>query len=106
MPRMLREIIREIADQDPRIVTVGVYSNPAVLAAALRRPGDCRLLQPGARTVAVLDAGDGALLLQPLAPERVELDELTPARLRDALAGAGAPPDDASPPADPPSPTG
>ena len=114
MPRMLQEIIRDIVARDPRIEMVGEYSSPAGLAAALSRPAGCHLLAPGIRTLAVLDGGGDALLLQPLAPQRVELDELTPARLGEAFAlAAGPPPHTPSPadrrapsPDDPSSPTG
>jgi hypothetical protein len=106
LPRMLQEIIQEIVARDPRIKMVGEYSNPANLAAALSRPAGCHLLQPGTRTLAVLDGGGDALLLQPLAPQRVELVELTPGRLGEAFAHAADPPAQGSHRADPPSPTG
>jgi hypothetical protein len=97
---MLREIIEQIIARDNGI-EIGAAYPESVAATELLRETDARNSveeTAGTSTVAVLNVDNGTLLLQQLAPERVELEDYSPARLREEIRAAAFP-------ANPPRPT-
>jgi hypothetical protein len=91
MPRMLREIIGEIVRQDGRIEIAGEYRDARDVVTALSHevPGGAGA-ERAAGTVAIVNDGHGALLLQRVAPRRLELDDVSPVRLLAAIVATAA----------------
>ncbi len=103
MPRMLREIVREVVDPDPGLTIVGelpergehlldalpfepevvVTGRDGLSAAAV---DELLVAQPRLRILAIGDDG-GRTVVYRLRPERVLLGELSPAALRQELRG-------------------
>jgi DNA-binding NarL/FixJ family response regulator len=103
MPRMLRDIVRAVAAQDPALQIVGEVSwetdltataylyDAAVIVAGARaksRSEIGELLEARPRTRVLTIAADGAQsILYRLSPEAVALGDLSPARLLEAIHG-------------------
>jgi len=100
MPRMLREIVREVAAQDPGLEVVAEIGQEATGTAATYDPevivvgagvftaaGIQTLLAARPRTRVLTVDDEGESMLYRLAPEQVKLGELSPALLLTALHG-------------------
>ncbi len=101
MPRMLREIIRDVAAQDPTITIVGeVDGTPdlvtsvapfdadvVVASVAVSDPSSIVLLLDAHPRTRVLTIGDdgGQSVLYRLSPEAIFLGDVSPARLLEAM---------------------
>lgn len=103
MPRMLRDIVRAVAEQDPSLEIVGEVSwdtdltataasyGAAVIVAGARAWSGSEigeLLEARPRTRVLTIGADGAQsILYRLSPEAVSLGDLSPARLLEAIHG-------------------
>jgi len=103
MPRMLRDIVRAVAEQDPSLEIVGEVPwesdltatassyDAAVIVAGARAssaPAIGELLEARPRTRVLTIAADGAQsILYRLSPEAVALGDLSPSRLLQAIHG-------------------
>jgi DNA-binding NarL/FixJ family response regulator len=102
MPRMLREIIREVVAAEPGAEVVAEFGEPVdlvpavlahragfvILGADLAAGEVARLLDelPRTRVLGVADDG-GQSFLYELRPHMVELGEISPERLLEAIRG-------------------
>ncbi|HEY8704311.1 MAG TPA: hypothetical protein VIL98_06130 [Gaiellaceae bacterium] len=103
MPRMLRDIVRAVAAQDPSLDIVGEvswetdltatassYDAVVIVAGARASSGSAigELLEARPRTrVLTIDADGAQSVLYRLSPEAVSLGDLSPARLLKAIHG-------------------
>jgi len=103
MPRILRDIVRDVAARDPTLEVVGEVASPSDLATAARQYDPDvivtqdsgseereigALLEAHPRTRVLTIAGDGARgVLYRLTPEAVPLGDLSPESLLEAMHG-------------------
>ncbi len=87
MPRMLREIVEEIVVHENGIEIGASYPDSVTVGTVLREADAFAPVREGS-TVALLNVDGSSLLVQQLAPERVELEDYSPARLRAEIRAA------------------